>query len=65
MFPSKGCYKRVHKIHKTSLRLVLKDYESSFKSLLSILNEKAIHQCCIRAIPKNCDILGYRYLKFG
>ena len=40
MFSSKGCYKRINKIHERSLRLILNDYESSFDSLLSALNEK-------------------------
>ena len=41
MFSSKGCYKRINKIHEMSLRLILNDYESSFDSLLSTLNEKS------------------------
>ena len=40
MFSYKGCYERINKIHETSLWLILNDYESSFDSLLSILNEK-------------------------
>ena len=32
MFSSKGCYKRINKIHERSLRLILNDYESSFNS---------------------------------
>ena len=46
MFFSKGCYKRINKIHVRSLRLILNDYESSFNSLLSTLNGKTIHQRC-------------------
>ena len=41
MFSSKGCYKRINKIHEMSLRLILNDYELSFDSLLSTLNEKS------------------------
>ena len=37
---NKRCYKRINKIHERSLRLILNDYESSFDSLLSTLNEK-------------------------
>ena len=40
MFSSKGSYKRINKIHKRSVRLILNDYELSFNSLLSTLNEK-------------------------
>ena len=40
MFSSKGCYKRINEIHERSLRLILNDYDSSFDSLLSTLNEK-------------------------
>ena len=32
MFSSKGCYKRINKIHEMSLRLILNDYELSFDS---------------------------------
>ena len=44
MLSLKGCYKIINKIHERSLRLILNDYESSFDSLLSTLNEKTIHQ---------------------
>ena len=44
MFSSKGCYKRINKTHERLLRLILNDYESSFDSLLSTLNEKTINQ---------------------
>ena len=50
MFSSKGCYKRINKTHKRSLRLILNDYESSFNSSLSTLNEKTIHQRCINVL---------------
>ena len=40
MFSLKGCYKRINKIHEMSLRLILNDYDPSFDSLLSTLNEK-------------------------
>ena len=50
MFSSKICYKRINKIHKRSLRLFPNVYESSLDSLLSTLNEKAIHQRCINVL---------------
>ena len=58
MFSSKGCYKRINKIHEKSLRFILNDYESSFDSLLSTLNEKAIHQRCINVLLTEV----YKYL---
>ena len=58
MFSSKGCYKRINKIHERSLRLILHDCESSFDSLLSALNEKTIHQCGINVLL----IKVYKYL---
>ena len=42
MFSSKGCYKRINKIHERSLRVILNDYESSFDSLLSTLKKQFI-----------------------
>ena len=56
MFSSKGCYKRINKIHERSLRLILNDCESSFDSLLSTLNEKTIHQRCINILKKCTNI---------
>ena len=41
-----------------SLRLILNDYESSFDSLLSTLNEKTIHQRCINVLLTEV----YKYL---
>ena len=58
MFSSKGCYKRINKIHERSLRLILSDYESSFDISLSTLNEKTIHQSCINVLPTKV----YKYL---
>ena len=58
MLFSKGCYKRINKIHERSLRLILNDYESSFDSLLSTLNEKTIHQRCINVLLTEV----YKYL---
>ena len=50
MFSSNGCYKRINKIHKRSFILILTDNESSFDSLLSTLNEKAIRQHSINVL---------------
>ena len=58
MFSSKGCYKRINKIHERSFRLILNDYESSFNSLLSTLNEKTIYQRCINVLLTEV----YKYL---
>ena len=58
MFSSKGYYKRINKIHEKSLRFILYDYESSFDSLLSTLNEKAINQRCINVLLTEV----YKYL---
>ena len=58
MFSSRGCYKRMNKIREKSLRLILNDYESSFDNLLSILNEKTIHQRCINVLLTEV----YKYL---
>ena len=50
MLSSKECYKRINKIQERSLRIILNDYESTFDSLLSTLNEKKndssmLHEC--------------------
>ena len=58
MFSSKRCYKRINKIHESTLRLILNDYESSFDSLLSTLNEKTIHRRCINILITDV----YKYL---
>ena len=58
MFSSKGWCKRMNKIHETSLRLILSDYESSFDSFRSTLNEKTIHQHCINVLLTEV----YKYL---
>ena len=50
MFISKGCNKRIGRIHERSLRLILNDYGSSFYDIISTLNEKAIHQRCINVL---------------
>ena len=54
----KGCYKRINKIHERSFRLILNDYESSFYSLLSTLNEEKVHQRCINVLLTEV----YKYL---
>ena len=59
MFTSKRCYKRINKIHESSLKLILNDYESLFDSLLSILNEKTIHERCVNVLLTEV----YNYLK--
>ena len=58
MFSSKGCYKRVNKMHERSLRLILNDYKLSFDSLRSTLNGKTIHQRCINILLTEV----YKYL---
>ena len=58
MFTSKGCNKRINRIHERSLRLILSDYEPSFDDMLSTLNEKTIHQCCINVLLTEV----YKYL---
>ena len=47
MFSSKGCYKRIDKVHERSFRLILKNYESSFDRML---NEKTIHQRSVNVL---------------
>ena len=58
MFSWKECYKRINKIHESSLRLILNGHESSFDSLLSPLNERTIHQHCINVLLTEV----YKYL---
>ena len=58
MFSSKVCCKRINKIHERPFRLILDDYGSSFDSLLSTLNKKTIHQCCIKVLLTEV----YKYL---
>ena len=58
MFSSKGCYKRINKILKRTLKLILNGYELSFDSLRSTLNEKTIHQPCINVLLTEV----YKYL---
>ena len=58
MFSSKGCDKRINKIHGRSFKLILNAHESSFDSLLSTLNEKTIHQRCINVLLTEV----YKYL---
>ena len=50
MFASKGCNKRIDGIHERLLRLILNDYDSSFYDMLPILNEKTIHQRCVKTL---------------
>ena len=49
MFTSKGCNKRIDKLHETSLRLILNDYDLSCYDILSILNEETIFQLSIKS----------------
>ena len=46
MFTSRGCNKRMDKIHERLLRLIFSDHESSFYDILSTLNKKTIYQRC-------------------
>ena len=48
MFTSKGCNKRIDKIHERSLSLILNDYESFY--MISTFNKKTIHQRCINVL---------------
>ena len=50
MFTSKGCNKRIDKMHERWLRLILSDYESSFYDMISTLNERTIHKRCINIL---------------
>ena len=59
MFTSKSCNKRIDRIHELLLRLILDDYESRFYDMLSTLNEKTIHQCCLNVLLTEV----YKYLK--
>ena len=38
---------RLNRVQEIALRIILKDYISSFSDLLTLLNEKTIHQRCI------------------
>ena len=38
---------RLNRVHEIALRIISKDYMSSFSDLLTLLNEKTIHQRCI------------------
>ena len=55
MFSSKECYKRINKIHEKSLRLVLNDYESSFDSSFSALNETRKTIGSFKSLQLNCS----------
>ena len=57
-FSSKRRYKRINRIHERSLRSILNDYESSFNSLFSTLNERMICQRCMNILL----IEAYKYL---
>ena len=48
MFTSKGCDKRMDRIHERFLRLMLKDYESN--DMVSTLKGKTIHWRCINVL---------------
>ena len=50
MFTSKGCNKRIDRIHERALRLILNNDESSFYDMLSTFNKKSIHQRCISVL---------------
>ena len=58
IFSWKGYCKRINQIHEKYFKLILNDYESSFVSLLSTLDEKTIHQRCINVLLTEV----YKYL---
>ena len=50
MLTSKGCNKKIDRIHKKSLKSIHNDDESSLYDMLSTLNKKTIHQRCINVL---------------
>ena len=57
IFRSKGCNKRIDRIHERSLESIFNDYKSLF-NMISNLNEKTIHQRCIHILLTKV----YKYL---
>ena len=58
MFPLKACNERIHRRHERFLGGILSDYESLFYDIVLILNEKTIHQICIKVLLTEI----YKYL---
>ena len=57
IFTSKGCNKRIDRIHERSLQSIFNDYKSLF-NMISNLNEKTIHRRCIHILLTKV----YKYL---
>ena len=58
MVSSKGCYKRINKIHESSLRLILNDYEQESGSRWMSIERKSvwttvrvINECHVHCFP--------------
>ena len=47
MFCTRESNYRLNRVHERALRIISKDYISSFSDLVTLLNEKTIHQRCI------------------
>ena len=47
MFCSRESNYRLNRVHEIALRVISEDYISSFSDLVTVLNEKTIHQRCI------------------
>ena len=63
MFCSKRCYKLINKIEERLLSLILNDYESSFDSLLSTLNDSStLHE---RFTNRSIQIFKWLLLRFN
>ena len=47
MFCTRESNCRLYRVHERALRIISEDYISSFSDLITLLNEKTIHQRCI------------------
>ena len=47
MFCTREPNYRLNRVHERALRIISKDYISSFSYLVTLLNEKTIHEGCI------------------
>ena len=47
MFCTRESNYRLNRVHERALRIISKDYISSFNDLVTLLNEKTIHQRCM------------------